>query len=180
MNIAVVTPSLPTRSQELCRAIQSVNQQSLPPDVHLIAVDYAHVGPAVLRNRMIEQTDAEWIAFLDDDDRLDSHHLSTLAAYVDRADVIIPHCRFDGRPIPRSHYNVPYRRERLRQHGIFPITVLARRDFIVKVGMFNPDDRYEDWVMFNKMADAGARFLVVPKVTWTYTRLEPSRTDLPR
>lgn len=180
MKVAVVTPSIPTRSQELCRAIQSVNQQDYDPEEHLIGVDYSHVGPAIIRNQLISSTDAEWIAFLDDDDRLDPHHLSTLVPYCDRADVIIPYCRFDGSPIPRSHYNQPYSRRNLSRHGIFPITVLARRDFIVKVGMFNPEDRYEDWVMFNKMADLGARFLVVPKVTWTYTRNQPSRTDLPR
>lgn len=168
---------MPSRSYGLCRAIQSVNQQSLPPDEHLIAVDYASCGPAILRNQLIASTSCDWIAFLDDDDRLDPHHLDTLAAYSDTADVIIPHCRFDGPPIPKGYYNRPYDRRDLSRHGIFPITVLARKQALIAGGLFDAADRFEDWSLFNRMADNGARFLVVPVVTWSYVRGHLSRTD---
>lgn len=177
MKIAVITPSVPDRSQMLCRAIQSVNQQSLPPDEHLIGVDFSHIGPARIRNQLISCTDADWIAFLDDDDRLDPHHLSTLAEHADQADVVIPYCRFDGPPLPNGYYNRPYDRRVLRRHGIFPVTVLARRELLEKAELFNPEERYEDWGTWNRMADLGARFVVVPTYTWTYaTEHETRRT----
>lgn len=175
MNIAVITPSLPTRAYLLCRAIESVNQQTLPPDEHLICVDYSHIGPARIRNQLISSTVCDWIAFLDDDDRFDPHHLHTLAERADEADVIIPYCRFDGPPLPAKYHNRPYDRRVMRSHGIFPITVLARKETMEEAGLFHPADRYEDWSMFNRMADQGARFLVLPTQTWTYTTSHSDR-----
>lgn len=180
MKIAVVTPSIPTRHVELCRAIASVNQQSLPPDEHLIAVDYHGVGPAAIRNQLISSTDCDWIAFLDDDDRLYPNHLSTLAEYADRADVIIPYCQFDGPPLPRGYSNRKFSRRDLAAHGCFPITVLVRRELIDKAEGFWAGDRYEDWSMWNRMANLGAAFLVLPEITWVYYRGHSSRTGDPK
>jgi glycosyltransferase involved in cell wall biosynthesis len=107
------------------------------------------------------------VAFLDDDDTIDPDHLETLAAAPD-ADVLAPFCRFDGPAIPAKYVNRRYERSALRAHGIFPITVLARRQAIIDAGSFDPSDRYEDWSLWNRMADNGCRFEILPVVTWTY------------
>jgi hypothetical protein len=91
---------------------------------------------------------------------------------------VVPWCRFAGRTIPRKYHNPRwFDRDALRAHGCFPITVLARAERVRAVGGF-PDTRWEDWSMWNALADDGARFVVVPEVLWTY-RLDGDghRTD---
>ena len=169
MDVTVVTPSLPSRSDLLGEAMASVAAQTLSAP-HLIAVDHRGEGPAPLRNRLLAATGTKWVAFLDDDDLLDPCHLEELVLAGERAaaDVVIPWCRFEGGSIPVGYYNVPYDRATLRRHGIFPITVLAKTTAILAGGGFRPEDRYEDWSLWNRMADQGRFFLTVNRVTWTY------------
>lgn len=174
--ITVITPSLPSRSSMLAEAMESVAAQTVGDVCHLIQVDPYGVGPAVIRNALLYCADSEWVAFLDDDDVLDPDHLETLtSADLDNLDVVIPHCRFSGEQIPAKFCNRPYDREALRRHGIFPIAVLARRLAILDAGGFS-NERYEDWALWNRMADNGCRFEVIPRVTWTYRLGHGNRT----
>jgi len=176
--IAVITPTIPERICELVDAMGTVADQTVPVTEHLIGVDYQRVGPAAVRNRLMAATLAEWVAFLDDDDLLDPDHLEILLSHAADADVVIPYCRFEGTPLPAKFCNQKFSRGKLADHGIFPITVLARRSAILEVGGFWTTDRYEDWSMFNRLADRGGRFVVVPKATWTYRRTSAAnRTD---
>lgn len=179
--VTVITPSLPERSELLAKAVASVEAQTVPVE-HLIDAD-PDTPVAEKRNRMIERADTEWVAFLDDDDTLDPHHIETLLGH--DADVVIPHCRFIGEPLPppakgccAGYCNRPFDRDDLRDHGIFPITVLVLRQAILDVGGFG-DGQWEDWDLWNDMADAGATFEVVPVVTWTYRRDAVSRSRPP-
>jgi glycosyltransferase involved in cell wall biosynthesis len=176
--IAVITPTVPERICELMDAMDSVSAQTIPVAEHLIGVDYQRNGPAAVRNRLMNATLAEWVAFLDDDDLLDPDHLEILLDHSRDADVVIPYCRFEGTPLPAKFCNQKFNRAKLADHGIFPITVLARRSAILEVGGFWTTDRYEDHALWNRMADRGARFVVVPKQTWTYRRTSAAnRTD---
>lgn len=184
--ITVITASLPHRSAMLERAAASVEAQTLAPVAHRINVD-ASISVAEARNRLLAETTTPWVAFLDDDDVLDPHHLEMLAARAsaDDLDVVIPHCRFEGEPLPGlaccpGYYNRPFVLEDLRQHGIFPLTVLARVAAMDAAGNFPPDKPFEDWSLWNTMADMGSSFEVVPVVTWTYFRGHPSRTSIVR
>lgn len=176
-SIAVITASLPHRADMLRAAAATVAAQSIGEAVnvrHHVLVN-ANITVAEARNQMLEQTTADWVAFLDDDDLLDNDHLEVLwrRAMADDLDVVIPHCRFDGPPLPTpsccaGYCNRPFVLEDLRSHGIFPITVLVRREALAAVGNFRLEDTWEDWSAWNRMADAGARFEVVPETTWTY------------
>ncbi len=130
--ITVITPSLPDRAAMLAEAVASVEAQTLSAEAHLIEVDHLRDGPAILRNRMLERAATEWVAFLDDDDLLDPHHLETLAA--GSADVVVPYCRFDGPPLSPLYVNQPYSRKRLARHGLFPPAVLARTSAVLRAG----------------------------------------------
>jgi glycosyltransferase involved in cell wall biosynthesis len=172
--VTVVTPSLPERARMLSEAVESVGRQTRPPVAHLVGVDTQRRGPAMIRNQLLAAVETEWVAFLDDDDLLKPDHLELLAGH--DADVVIPYCEFDGPPLPPRYCNQPFNRDKLEQHGIFPITVVARTAVIREAGCFGPE-RYEDWALWNRLADSGARFEVIPTVTWTYrTAHEMRRT----
>lgn len=163
-DVAVITPSIPARRRLLAQAEESVRRQTVRVDAHLID-RRRRVPVATKRNNLLTATKAEWVAFLDDDDLLDPDHLETL---LDRdADVVVPYCRFDGPPLPPGHYNRPFDAQTLREHAIFPITVIARREVVLDAGGF-PNRHCEDYWLWRAMLDAGATFEVVPKVTWTY------------
>ena len=173
--VTIVTASLPERARLLGEAMDSVARQSVKV-AHLVGVD-AERGVAEVRNALVVAAATEWVGFLDDDDLLDAHHVAALLERAGSADVLIPHCRFDGPPLPEGYCNRPYDRADLAAHGIFPITVLARRQALLDAGAFHPEAQWEDWDLWNRMADAGARFEVVPVVTWTYrTRGQERRT----
>jgi glycosyltransferase involved in cell wall biosynthesis len=176
VDVTVITPTIAGREPQLREACASVDAQTTPVR-HIVALDWSHQGPAKARNGALKGLSTPWVAFLDDDDLLDPHHVSTLLAASDGADVVIPYCRFAGRTIPSRYCNRPYSRDALRRHGIFPITVLARTEAVLAVGGF-PSGRYEDWLLWNAMADNGSVFRVVPTETWTY-RLDGDdhRTD---
>ncbi len=169
MDVTVITPTVPERAELLAEAARSVTAQALAPRDHLIGVDLHRRGPAEIRNRLTRAADTDWVAFLDDDDLLDPNHLEVLAAHTDDADVVYPWCRLDPPDaIGDQFYNNHFDRDALRDRGIFPVTVLARRDALLAAGGFRPTDRYEDWGLWNRMADRDARFRCVPEPTWTY------------
>lgn len=168
--VTVITPSLPERAPMLAEAMASVAAQTFAPAAHLVGIDHGGRGPAFIRQELVEAAQTDWVAFLDDDDLLDPHHLHELwhHAFVCLADVVFSRCRFDGPPLPAKYCNQPYDREQLLDHGIFPITVLARREAILAAGGFRANDRYEDWALWNRMAENGAQFFDIPTITWTY------------
>jgi glycosyltransferase involved in cell wall biosynthesis len=168
-SVTVVTPSLPSRGDMLAEAMATVTCQTMAPIAHAISVDHGRRGPAAVRNDLLAGVTTEWVAFLDDDDLLDESHLEILVTAGYRADaaVVVPYCRFGGPSIPPRYCNQVYDRAALADHGIFPITVLAKTEAIRRAGCFG-GERYEDWALWNRMADQGAFFLVVPEETWTY------------
>jgi glycosyltransferase involved in cell wall biosynthesis len=183
MSYTVITPTIPQRRLVLLDALASVEAQSLPPVEHLIAVDSGYprnaLGPSVLRQQMLCSAVTTWVAFLDDDDTLDAHHAETMLMAIaenPNADLVYTWCRFDGPPLPEIYYNNHYDREALRERGIFPVTVFARREAMLDSGGFSHADTYEDWSLWNRMADAGANFVCVPEITWTYRTGHESRT----
>lgn len=182
-NISVITPTIPRRSYQLHLAMASVTAQTLLPSDHMVMVDTGYdigepMGPARLRNAALQSAMQPVVAFLDDDDTMDAVHLDVLAHLMieHNADLAYSFCRFDGPPINPIFVNQSYDREVLREHGIFPITVLARRAAILDCGGFREEDQYEDWSLWNRMADNGCTFACVPEVTWTYRTGHESRT----
>jgi glycosyltransferase involved in cell wall biosynthesis len=174
--VTAITASLPDRTSLLAEAMATVTAQTVATS-HLVGVD-ASRGVAEVRNDLVRATRTDWVAFLDDDDLLDPNHVELLLGCGANLDVVIPHCRFDGPPLPNGYCNRPFDRADLKRHGIFPITVLARREAILDAGGFPTQGRYEDWELWNAMADAGCRFEVIPETTWTYrTKTADRRTQ---
>lgn len=174
MEVTVITPAIPERANLLAEAIASVARQTLAPAAHLVGVDFARIGPAAIRNRLASGATTEWLAFLDDDDLLDPHHLQTLAAGArEGADVAYTWCRVEGGDgwNPNSHFDGA----RLEGENFIPVTAAIRTSLFHQVGGFPDGPVYEDWELWRVAYRAGARFVCIPEVTWSYRLLNGNR-----
>lgn len=170
-DVAVITPSLPSRAPLLAEAVQSVAAQTFEPLAHLIALDYKRVGAPFVRNALARVVDADWLAFLDDDDLFLPHHLETLMAASTGADVVYSWSEVQGRDgwSCNEHFDAAA----LRRANTIPVTAMIRRSTFLKVGGFPLDmSGIEDWGLWLRALGAGARFVCVPEVTWIY-RFQP-------
>lgn len=182
LDVTVVIPTIPGRAEaELLQAVYSVEQQIEKPKDTIIVQDTEGVGPGFMRNFGVNRATTEWIAFLDDDDEFLPHHLATLVhtANIYCADVVWPWFRVQGGTDP-----FPKNRGKQWDVGhphIFPITTLVRRSWFQEVGgfddghMLDPNDpesgrivNGEDWRLWLRLSEAGARFRHVDEVTWLW------------
>jgi glycosyltransferase involved in cell wall biosynthesis len=174
MEITVITPTLPERNKLLSEAIASVSTQRHPVEGHLISVDNNRRGPIEIRNQLIKAVDTEWTAFLDDDDILYENHFEVMLPASDSADLIWTWCNSEGRG--NFNPNSTFNEKRLREDGNFiPITVAVRTELLNRVGGF-VDHPQEDWHLWIRLLDVGARFVNVPVVTWNYRFMGNNRT----
>lgn len=159
----------PARQPLLLEAIQSVYDQTRPPDDMVIGVDFGRMGEVDNANRVLHATNAEWLAFLDDDDLWRPNHLEVCEQHFADADVVLSRYELVGRPvdtIEKWHDNV----EDFRQTNWVgsPSMVCVRRDVFVEwcqpYGYF----RWIDWANYNRLLDKGARFADTKTVTCTY------------
>jgi hypothetical protein len=168
--IAVVTPTVPSRSSLLEECKASVKAQTWGGDIlHAVGEDHANVGAATMRNNIVQGIDPsyEWLAFVDDDDILLPEHLSTLAASSEGADVIYSNCQEEG--FTKTWQTRDFNYDEVKSANYIPVTVLMRRSMFEKVGGFQSEPYPgEDQHLWLRAALAGARFVYVPQATWTY------------
>jgi glycosyltransferase involved in cell wall biosynthesis len=193
VSVTVCIPTIPGRERDLGRAIKSINIQDWRDVETAVFPDHDYRGPAYARNYMVDRARTEWIAFLDDDDYFLPHHISTLvlAAEESGADLVWPWFRVDGGtdPFPQNRGR---QWDREDPH-LFPITVLVRRSVIREVGGFDygvpmedPNEpgggrmvNGEDWRLWLRMSEAGARFHHVDEVTWVWRHHGRNSSGLP-
>jgi glycosyltransferase involved in cell wall biosynthesis len=156
----------------LAELLGDIGQQTWPDITTQVGVDRHREGPAIVRNRLVAGSDGGWLAFVDDDDRIDPHHIATLIGASDGADVIWSYGRVEGR-WPIAHDCNP---ETLRERNTIPVTALVRRSMFVQVGGFPEDMFDEDWGLWVRILDAGGRFQCVHTETWTYRFHGTNRT----
>lgn len=187
--VTVVIPTIASRTRMLTEAHASVIRQTLPADAILVGVDTDRDGPAVVRNRLVEQVETEWVAFLDDDDLLHPDHLATLmtVARTSGADVVWPWFTVSGGtdPFP-MHKGRQWNPDDPHQ---IPVTALVRTAAFRAVGGFKtmgegPTDKYgnrcgEDWALWLALSAAGYRFHHVESVTWTWRHHAGNSSGLP-
>lgn len=190
MGISVVIPHIKPRKVLLKRALTSIEEQTLSANQVIVEEDVKKEGPAVVRNRALAKVEHEWTAFLDDDDEMLSHHLSTLYDFAIEtgADLVWPWFRVVGG-------SDPFPKFRGRQwnsddpHQI-PITVLVRTGLLREVGGFEtvgdngPTDKYgnragEDWRLWLALSQAGTIFAHTPAITWLWHHDSRNTSGLP-
>lgn len=194
-DVTVCIPTIPGRERDFSRAVKSVEGQDWR-DISVAGFpDHNYRGPAYARNYMVDRAETEWIAFLDDDDYLLPHHISTLvlAAEENEADLVWPWFRVQGG-------SDPFPQNRGKQWDpenphLFPITVLVRRETFLDVGGFDygiamedPNEpgsgrmvNGEDWRLWLRLSAHGAKFHHVNEETWVWRhhgRNSSGRPDL--
>lgn len=167
----------------LSQAVESVRRQTHPPAGGIsVALDVDKAGAAVTRQRALDAVRTEFVAFLDDDDVLYPHHLSTLYELAQANGVDYAYSWFDG--------NSPFAGHRGRQmdpanpHHT-TMTVLVRTELAKEVGFkphpeANPNWPGEDWRFLLGCIEAGAKFAGTGEITWTYRVHGANTSGLPR
>jgi len=180
--ITVIIPHIPSRVDELSRALRSVAVQTHPARNIVVAADLFKDGSAITRNRaLMTNLDTNWVAFLDDDDEWLPNHLEVLtqAAAEHNAHVVYPGCmvldpdgyRIPGRP-EWGRYGKPFDPDLLRQQSYIPVTSLVRTKMARKA-LFgppatHPDSDYDDWGFYLRLLDQDATFHHVQEITWKW------------
>lgn len=158
VRIAVLTPTIPGRERLLAECVAAVQDQTLQPDEHRILCDRQMSGQTgTLLDEMAEATDCDWLAVAADDDLMLPHHLETLAAHTDEADVIHSRCRVEGRGRWEPNYTTE-----------IPAYCMVSRALWEKVGGWGGVNRAEDHDFFKTARKKGAHFRFVDEVTWVY------------
>ena len=173
--VAVVTPSLMDRNPLLLECKAAVVNQDWDGEIfHSIAVDKIREGPATVCNRLVNGLDPsyEWVAFVDDDDIIFPDHISTLVAASDGADVIYSDCELYG--YTKNWVTREFNIKEIMVENYIPVTVLIRRSMFEKAEGFQATRKHpadEDFNLWLKCHELGAKFVFVPKVTWLYRSL---------
>lgn len=180
-SVAVLTPTIPGRELLLRRCVESVKAQTLPV-VHLTYRDDNGEGPATCRNSLAQQTDIDYLAFLDDDDTADPTWIERLLEL--KSDVAYSSWHVAGCAPPQvlraRDLSVPSLEELASENRI-PVTALVRRSAFLAVGGFRTDARDEDHRLWIDLMAEGYSFARCPERLWTYSFGDPNqRTFRPR
>ncbi len=160
--VTVVTVTIPERHALLHQAWTSLRLQTFGQVPWLVRCEEPDEwGPAHIakqRNLLLAAVDTEWMAVLDDDDLFDPTYLERCSEFFDTADVIYTFCR--GHEHPFGEFD----RERLRHENYIDGECLLRTDLVRAAGGYPANTVVEDWQLFQRLADMGARFHCIPEV----------------
>lgn len=192
LDVLVVTSSLEARTDLRARAVQSIRDERVEFTV-AVQIDYDATGPAVARNRAVQLAtefgvESEWLAFLDDDDMFKPGHLTKCIehARATGADVVYPWFDLIRQGVDRNDWEFllvdgkyafgqEFNESALRKNNYIPVTALVRRSLFEQVGGFPrpespewPHAASEDWGLWLRLLDAGAKFSHLPERTWVW------------
>lgn len=196
LTVAVVIPTIPGREALLERARLSVHTQTRLPDQLVVERDSERTGAWASRNRALERVTTDVVAWLDDDDTLQPHHLRACMRVLEQSPfkpgLVYPRPRMVGGAdptavtyqgiFPVSPWGLRWSAEHeahMRTRGSFiPMTHLVRTEHVRAVGGFRPGypvntdgrDRYrgedEDYLL--RLLDHGVVFEHLDAKTWNW------------
>jgi hypothetical protein len=178
--LAVVITSIDERWPfPLDRAYASVLEQTRKPDFIITsrALPGEDCGRQKDRVTKALPPEVEWVAYLDDDDYFFPQHIELLEqrALATGADMVYPWFEFDrptgGGNVLAPYEGKPFDPEELRRNNYIPVTVLLRRSVVDAVGGFPPPNppAYDDWLLWLRLLDHGAKIEHLPERTWMWT-----------
>lgn len=156
LTVAVVIPTIPGREAFLEVARQSVLNQDRKADQLIVERDSERTGAWAARNRGLARVTSDVVAWLDDDDCLDHHHLKVCMRVMEQSPfrplLVYPRPKMVGGTdptavthqgrFPVSPWGLRFTQEHaehIRQVGSFiPMTHLVLTDAVRAVGGFRP------------------------------------------
>lgn len=191
--VTVVTPTIPTRRELLVRCMNSVDNQTVPVESHLIMSQppiEGMQGPvhcAHQQNHLLPSVRTEWTMRLADDDLLLPQHIEILSRHFADADVIYSYDANHDRPrtdctswgqewlvnkLAETNWidgsAVAIRTDLLRAVGGWPTMWTGGNHLGFQGHFVGMKANADDWACFYRLAQAGARFHCVPQGTWMY------------
>lgn len=152
----------------------SVREQSIEVRSHIIVSDGGSLGPMVKYNEAARAVDTSWLSILDDDNYWLQDHVATILPHLDNADVVYTVDACGSRPFIQM--------VGLSTDELLPLFDLGRNsldqscairtEMYCRVGGFCIDYAPRSWPdqdLWYRIAEAGGRFVGVPKATWFYT-----------
>jgi len=205
--ITVVIPTIgPRKDGLLQRALASVAAQDLQPVETIVIEDTEHRGAWWARNEGLQRVRTKWTAFLDDDDELLPTHLRACMMHQEtkEADVVYPWFELwimgEYRPTaqmlwihktedPATHINpegADFDRQAEYRMNYIPVTALVSTRKAVEAGGFKdpntpgwPHETSEEWALWLRMLERGAKFVHLPQRTWRYHHHGYGTVDTP-
>lgn len=167
--LTVVTATIPERADMLHELGQCIARQTVRPYEWIVATDWDRVGPSKVINDLVAQVNTPWVFRCDDDDLFDVNHFEVIGANLsDRADIVYTWPRIDPPGwIGETGLQVLGSPEFLREHNFIPSAAAVRTSLWDELGGYR-DVHNEDHDLWVRALDVGARFCLVPQVTWTY------------
>ena len=172
MDITVAIPTIPPRSAQLTRAVQSVLVQTYPATAIAIAVDNDRQGAPATRNRALNSVTTEWVAFLDDDDEFMPQHLERLVHHAQEtgADYVYSWFECVGGSDPLGYFGKVFDHDNPTDTTI---TVMVRTELAKQVGFYPLilEEGYplcEDMWFTRGCVAAGAKISHCPEITWKW------------
>lgn len=172
--LAVITPTIPSRSELLVECLESVRNQTLKPDFHLVGRDYVgneslnRGNMTPLRNALADvaiKFGCNWLSFYDDDDLLEPNHFELLMAESENKDIVYSWTtNEDG---PRKDNNVPFDPGLSKTRNYLCSNFIIRSQVFKKLDGFKPI-KHEEWDFWQRAIKSGARIHCIEKATWEY------------
>lgn len=188
--LTVCIPTIPRRLNLLNRAVESVKRQTANVKM-IVEVDCDKQGAMVTRNKALARVDTPWVAFLDDDDELYPDHCELLYDLAVRSDSDVAYGGFTvlgdeeyPQPSPLEYGNLgdPFNAEELLRGNYIPVTVVAQTKKLIDAGGFQyaTGTKFEDYGLWLKLLNTGARFTPWHEATWKWTRGSGRTEGLPQ
>lgn len=167
--LTVVTATIFERADLLHELGQSIARQTVRPHEWIVRTDWDRVGPAKVINDIVADVDTPWMFRCDDDDLFDPNHFAVIGENLsDDADIVWTWPRVDPPGwIGRDSLQFIGSPEFLREHNFIASAAAIRTDLWDRLGGYRdvPNEDHDFWL---RALDVGARFRLVPQVTWTY------------
>lgn len=176
VDVTVVIPTIPQRRSFLKDATDSVDYQTVQPSEVMIVEDTDGIGAPAIRNKAAKRAKTEWLLFLDDDDWLYPRFIEKTYEHVNEADVVLAWPALEGAPQRPSLWKT-YDPSVLDSFCPWGQCALVRRDSFLAVGGQRGGIRYEDWDLWRRMRDNGAKFFTVEERLWVH-RIHPGQRTI--
>lgn len=192
--ISIIIPTIPPRVDLLARAIESVERQTYRSFEILTMPDLDHEGPAVIRNRLLDEAKGDFVAFLDDDDAFLPNHLAALVACqaATNADYVYPWYQVMNRagrvghdPMP-AFFGKPWDNAQPHQTTIVTLVraELAKRVRFTPGNGLDPNGSHtvvggEDYRFTLGCMKAGAKIVHHPERTWLWYHHGKNTSGMP-